>query len=67
LFNRSDVVRSLKPVRALAIREKALGPDYPDVATVCENMAGLYKKIGKEDQAERLEERAIKIRSNQWR
>jgi hypothetical protein len=64
LFNRSDVVRSLKPVRALAIREKALGPDYPLVATICKNMAELYKKIGKEVEAERLEERARKNRSN---
>jgi hypothetical protein len=35
------------------------------VATVYENLAGLYKKIGKEDEAEKLEARARKIRSNQ--
>ena len=28
--------------RALAIREKALGPDHPDVATSLNNLAGLY-------------------------
>ena len=37
--------------RALAIREKALGKDHPDVATVLENLAVLYEKIGKEDEA----------------
>ncbi len=49
--------------RALKIREKALGKNHPHVATVCENMAELYKKIGKESKAEKLEERARKIRS----
>ena len=28
--------------RALEIREKALGPDHPDVATSLSNLAGLY-------------------------
>lgn len=51
--------------RALAIVEKTLGPDHPKVATVCENIAELCRQIGKEDEAERLEERARRIRSNQ--
>jgi hypothetical protein len=50
--------------RSLKIKKKALGPDHPHVATVCENMAILYKKLGKEDEAERLEARAKRIRSN---
>ena len=29
--------------RALAIREKALGPDHPDVATSLDNLAALYR------------------------
>ncbi len=29
--------------RSLAIREKALGPDHPDVATALNNLAELYK------------------------
>ena len=33
--------RSIK--RALAIREKALGPDHPDVATSLNNLAVLYQ------------------------
>ena len=49
--------------RSLAIREEILGKDHPDVATVLENMAELYEKIGKEDEAKRLAERARGIRS----
>jgi tetratricopeptide (TPR) repeat protein len=49
--------------QALAIVEKALGPNHPNVATVCENMVDLYSQIGKEDEAEKLEARARKIRS----
>ena len=32
--------------RALAIREKALGPDHPDVADSLNNLAGLYRDPG---------------------
>jgi tetratricopeptide (TPR) repeat protein len=56
--------------RALAISEKALGKDHPDVATVLENMAVvlenmavLYEKIWKKDEAKELAERVKKIRS----
>jgi tetratricopeptide (TPR) repeat protein len=51
--------------RSLAIMEKAFGPDHPNVATVCENMAECYKKVGKEKEAEELEARAREIRSKQ--
>jgi hypothetical protein len=40
-----------------------LDPDHPDVATLLENMAEFYKKIGKDDEAKKLEERAKRIRS----
>ncbi len=43
--------------RSLAIRERALGPDHPHVANVLKHLAVLYKKIGKKDEANRLEER----------
>ena len=43
--------------RSLAIRERALGPDHPHVANVLKHMAVLYEKIGKKDEAKRLEER----------
>jgi len=49
--------------RVLKIREKVLGPDHPDVATVCENMAKCYRNMGKKHEAEVLETRAKQIRS----
>jgi hypothetical protein len=51
--------------RALKIYEKVLGKNHSDVAPVCENIAGLYRQISKEDEAERLEARARRNRSNQ--
>ncbi|MCL5669278.1 MAG: tetratricopeptide repeat protein, partial [Gammaproteobacteria bacterium] len=51
--------------RSLAITEKALGPDHPDVATSLENMAGLYRKTGRDKAAEALEKRAVAIRAIQ--
>jgi len=50
-------------LRALAIWEKALGPDHADVALVCHSLAELYRKIDKKEEAEKLEERARKISS----
>jgi hypothetical protein len=47
--------------RSLAIREKALGPDHPDVAASLKNMAQLYRKTGREEEVEALEKRAIVI------
>ena len=44
--------------RSLAILEKALGPEHPQVATILRNMAEYYKKTGKKKEAKRLEERA---------
>ena len=49
--------------RSLAIREKALGPDHPDVATSLENMAALYRKTNRAEEAEALEKRAAAIRA----
>jgi len=50
--------------RALAILEKALGPHHFRVGQVLSNMAERCRKMGKEDEAERLEARAAKIRAN---
>jgi len=47
--------------RALAIREKALGPDHPDVATSLNNLAGLYFKQGQYAAAEPLYKRSLAI------
>jgi CHAT domain-containing protein/Tfp pilus assembly protein PilF len=48
--------------RALDIREKALGPVNPDVATSLYNLAQLYRAKGDYSQAEPLYKRAIDIR-----
>jgi tetratricopeptide (TPR) repeat protein len=48
--------------RALAIDEKALGPNHPDVATSLSNLAELYRKTGRDPEAEELEARAARIR-----
>ena len=47
--------------RALAIREKALGPDHPDVATSLNNLALLYDDQGRYADAEPLFKRALAI------
>jgi tetratricopeptide (TPR) repeat protein len=47
--------------RALRIREKALGPDHTDVATVLNNLALLYDHQSKYASAEPLYERALHI------
>jgi tetratricopeptide (TPR) repeat protein len=49
--------------RSLAIFEKAGSPDHPQVATTLENMAELYRSMGKEDEAKKLEERGKRIHS----
>ena len=48
--------------RALAIREKALGPDHPDVAKSLNNLALLYRAQGAYERAGPLYERALAIR-----
>ncbi|MEE8273634.1 MAG: tetratricopeptide repeat protein, partial [Alphaproteobacteria bacterium] len=47
--------------RGLAIREKALGPEHPDVAGSLNNLAALYDAQGKYTEAEPLEKRALAI------
>ncbi len=51
--------------RALAIREKALGPEPPDVATSLENYADLLRKTGRVSEATKMEARAKAIRAKQ--
>jgi esterase/lipase superfamily enzyme/Flp pilus assembly protein TadD len=48
--------------RALAIEEKALGPDHPDVGTLLNNLAVLYHSEGRYAEAEPLYKRALAIR-----
>ncbi len=47
--------------RALAIWEKALGPDHPAVATSLNNLGELYRAQGRYAQAEPLYKRALAI------
>ncbi len=47
--------------RALAIREKALGPEHPNVATSLNNLAVLYHTQGRYTEAEPLYQRALAI------
>ena len=48
--------------RSLEIREKALGPDHPDVATGLNNLALLLKTQGKYAEAEPLYRRSLAMR-----
>src|SRR5262249_42277990 len=47
--------------RALAIQEKTLGPDHPDVATSLNNLADLYEDQGRYAEAEPLFQRSLAI------
>lgn len=47
--------------RALAIREKALGPEHPDTATSLSSLGGLYLTTGRYAEAEPLFLRALAI------
>lgn len=48
--------------RSLAIREKALGRDHPDVARSLNNLADLYQRQGRYADAEPVFKRALAIR-----
>ena len=49
--------------RALAIWEKAHGPDHPNVAATLAGLAKLYRITNRIAEAEKLEQRAAKIRA----
>ncbi len=53
--------------RSLAIREKALGPNHPSVATSLNNLAALYEVQGKYTEAEKLKARAKAIQTKYTR
>jgi tetratricopeptide (TPR) repeat protein len=48
--------------QVLAIREKVLGPDHPDVATVLNGFGILYEEAGRFAEAEPLYKRSLAIR-----
>jgi tetratricopeptide (TPR) repeat protein len=47
--------------RSLAIREKTLEPEHPDVAASLGNLASLYRSQGKYAEAEPLYQRSLAI------
>ncbi len=49
--------------RALAIFEKALGPEHPSVATSLENYAVLLRETGRGAEAAKMKARAKAIRA----
>ena len=63
LLNRGLAIKATNLKRGLAIREKALGPDHPDVATSMENYASLLRQIGRNSEAEAMEASARAIRA----
>ena len=50
--------------RALQIREKALGPDRPEVAECLDRLGNMHLALGNYTQAEPLLERALRIRES---
>jgi hypothetical protein len=47
--------------RSLVIKEKAVGPNHPSVATSLNNLAELYRATNRTSEAEALEKRANAI------
>ena len=65
LYRAQDRYAEAEPLqkRALAIREKALGPDHPNVAKSLENYAAVLRKTGRTTEAAKLEAQAKAIRA----
>ena len=47
--------------KALAVAEEDAGPDHPSVATSLNNLAGMYRDMGRVQEAGKLEARAAQI------
>ena len=67
-FSRNSIANQIaeaEPLfkRALAIVEKALGPQHPDVVTSLENYAALLRKTERTTEATKMEARAKAIRA----
>ncbi|MCP4350132.1 MAG: tetratricopeptide repeat protein [Desulfobacterales bacterium] len=62
LYNQGRYKEAIFPAkRALAIREKTLGPEHPYVAASLNNLAELYRRLGNYTKAETLSKRALAI------
>jgi len=64
LYGKQGRYAEAEPIyqRALAIREKALGREHPDVAHSLNRLAKLYQAQGEYAKAEPLYQRALAIR-----
>ncbi|MEM4990066.1 tetratricopeptide repeat protein [Collimonas sp. H4R21] len=51
--------------RTLAIRERILGQDHPDVVNTLSQLALVYRQTGREESAESVEKRAAAILASQ--
>jgi tetratricopeptide (TPR) repeat protein len=66
LYNRGRSSEAIPlALRALIIREKALGPDHPDVAVSLNNLGELYRAQGRYADAEPLYKRSVRQESQQ--
>ena len=65
LYNTQGKDSEAEPLhkRSLAIREKALGPEHPDVAKGLENYAALLRMTGRTEEAVEIDARAKAIRA----
>jgi tetratricopeptide (TPR) repeat protein len=63
LYTETDDYATAEPLyeRALAIREKELGPEHPDIGTSLKDLALLYQAKGEYAKAEPLLQRALAI------
>lgn len=64
-FSKRDYKEAIELLsNALSLREKALGPNHPDVAATLHNLANVYEKAGKHEQSRPLYLRAISIQKD---
>ena len=65
LYHARDRYAEAEPLfqRSLGMKERALRPEHPDVATSLENYAALLRKTGRADEATEMEGRAKAIRA----
>ena len=63
VYNSQNRYPESKPLleRSLAIRERALGPDHPDIARNLNNLVDFYNSQGQYEEAKPLLERALAI------
>ena len=69
LYNYEGKYSEAEPLykRVVAIREKNLGPEHPDVAQSLDAYAALLRQAGQKADAEKMEARARKIRAKRPR